>query len=193
MPPRIQKLGQILLRAGVVDQLQLSSALGQVEQWGSRLGKALAMADPTDLETVDMVAARSRCRVKPFVAGEGVIQRAIRRHYHGVEVELEPAQEPPSLSEVEEFKLVDRAGKTLTPGAGAEVLQELRAKMGGATPGAAPPLPPPPLGSVEQQLSALRTSVDNTQKALRALVDVLVRKQLVKGEELLEAKKRAGG
>ena len=45
----------------------------------------LAMADPSDLSTIDQVAAKSRARVVVMVAGEREIEHAILRHYRGQE------------------------------------------------------------------------------------------------------------
>jgi hypothetical protein len=36
-----KKLGELLVEAGIIDELQLSSALGQQRQWGKRLGATL--------------------------------------------------------------------------------------------------------------------------------------------------------
>lgn len=55
----------------------------------------LAMADPTDVATMDEVARRTHLRVQPAVAGHGELERAIRRHYHGVE----DAETPPPADE----------------------------------------------------------------------------------------------
>ena len=35
------RVGEILVRAGVIDELQLSSALGEQSRWGRRLGVTL--------------------------------------------------------------------------------------------------------------------------------------------------------
>lgn len=145
------RVGDILLKAKVIDELQLRSAMARQAQWGGRLGKHvtelgfvreatvaevlaraqglqrfelgavprdgaalakidvqmaeekgvfpmalrdngktlwLAMADPTDLETVDTIVARTGCRVRVGVAGEKEILAAIYRHYRN--------QEPPA-------------------------------------------------------------------------------------------------
>lgn len=181
--PRAQKIGDILVRSGVLDELQLRSAIAQHENWGGRLahvvaemglaneerivdtlaralavqrirlgnlqrdpgavsridaqfadekgifpvqlrdnGKVLllAMADPTDLETVDEVSRRTRARVQAFIAGEQEIKSAIDRHYRGIESSnasrpaTRPASSPAAADEEEEeFKIVDISGKTV--------------------------------------------------------------------------------
>ena len=136
----------LLLRAKVVDELQMRSALARVEQFGGRLPRVLAdmglvdeeqvaeaiaaalrlptqplgavhrdpealsrldvrlceangifpvslnlkthtlvlaMADPTALDVVDLVAARVGARVQVVVASEAEIAAAISRHYYG--------------------------------------------------------------------------------------------------------------
>lgn len=53
------KLGEIVLRAGVIDELQLKSALGQQDKWGGRLGVVLVrMGFVTELELVNAVASQ---------------------------------------------------------------------------------------------------------------------------------------
>ncbi len=185
---RAQRVGELLVKAKVIDPLQLRSALAQHDAWGGRLahvvvemglaeeevvvehlaralsvqrarlgnlqkdpqalakvdlafaeergvfpmglrdaGKVLllAMADPSDLETVDEVTRRVRTRVTPYIAGEGEIRAAIARHYRGVAASGQrrtttrsmPAAhapgEAPNESEEEEFKLIDMSGKTV--------------------------------------------------------------------------------
>ncbi len=168
---RNTKLGQALVKAGVIDEMQMRAALGNTEQWGFRLGKTLvrmrfvheeqvakaiadatgfpfidltsnppepsarpyldeafcaergvfplavrekagsrtlflAMADPTDVEAIDLTAARGRCRVKPFVACEQLVEKAIDKFYRGANVELQVVDET-TIAEMDEMKLVD--------------------------------------------------------------------------------------
>lgn len=138
------RIGDILVKAGLIDDLQLRAALGRVEQWGGRLTGALAdmgivdedemaqalsdalrlplthlgqtprdgaalarvseeacvehgvfpvslkarvltlaMADPTDLGAIDLLAARAGVRVSVVVATEREVTAAIARHYRG--------------------------------------------------------------------------------------------------------------
>jgi len=185
-PPR-NRIGDILVKARVIDELQLRSALAQLEQWGGRLSRivtemglanedvitnaisqglgmqrvslgnltkdpgalakvdvtlaeqkglfpvslkdngktlVLAMADPTDLATIDQVAARSRARIIPMVAGEYEIETAILRHYRNMEPSASmgnrfnptPRKDAGSGSgseDEDEFKIVDMSGKTV--------------------------------------------------------------------------------
>ena len=176
-PGRTARLGQALVKAGVIDELQLKSALANADQWGTRLGKTLvrmrlvhetqvvkalseatgfptidlsvnppepaarpfldepfcreravfplavrekagartlflAMADPTDVEAIDLVASRCRGRVKPFVASEQLIEKAVDKFYRGAQVELALVDEA-TISELDEMKLVDVNGSTM--------------------------------------------------------------------------------
>lgn len=55
----------------------------------------LAMADPTALDVVDLVAAKVNARVQTVVASEGSIRAAIERHYFGLRPapgELDPSR-----------------------------------------------------------------------------------------------------
>ncbi len=193
------RVGDILLKARLVDELQLRSALSRQAQWGGRLGKHvtelgfvresavaeaiatsqglqrfelgavprdaaalakvdvqvaeekgvfpmalrdngktlwLAMADPTDLETVDNIVARTGCRIRVGVAGEKEIIAAIYRHYRNQEPPAALVRESsvPSVSN-EEFKLTDIHGNTMqVPMAGQPQQQQFQP--------AAPAVPP---------------------------------------------------
>lgn len=218
------RIADILLKSGVIDELQLRSALARHDQWGGRLtriasdmglatedqiteaiaralnvprtrlgtvvkdptalakvdphlaqersvfpislrdqGKTLllAMADPTDLQCIDQIAAKARTRVQVMVAGDGEIQSAIERHYHG----REPAQPRAQMSghqqgvdpmmrgydDEEEGKVVDAAGKTLFKnirdilgeGGLPPINKDSNAPGFSAPPVAREPLPPP--------------------------------------------------
>ncbi|RKH32245.1 general secretion pathway protein GspE [Corallococcus praedator] len=182
-PPSRNRIADILIKARVIDELQLRSALASLDQWGGRVSRVvsdlglaseetitqaicqglgmprvqlgnltkdaaalsrvdvtlaeqkgvfpvqlkdngktlvLAMSDPTDLATLDQVAARSRARVVPMVAGDREIEHAILRHYRNQEpVEKKrfkpdaKQQDAGDLPEEEEFKVVDMSGKTV--------------------------------------------------------------------------------
>ncbi|MEW5738527.1 MAG: hypothetical protein AB1938_06345 [Myxococcota bacterium] len=142
--PQVNRVAEILKKAGLVDELQLRSAMARLEQWGGRLtgvladmgmvdgeqvaetlAKALklptahlgmvpkdggalaridatyctehgifpvslkdrvftlAMADPTEIDVIDHVAAKAGARVSVVVASEAEISAAIARHYYG--------------------------------------------------------------------------------------------------------------
>ncbi|QSQ10884.1 general secretion pathway protein GspE [Myxococcus landrumensis] len=184
--PSRNRIGDILVKARVIDDLQLRSALATFDQWGGRLSRivadlglasedivteaicqglgmqrvqlgnitrdagalarvditmaeqkgvfpvslkdngktlVLAMADPTDLATLDQVAQRSRARVVPMVAGEREIEHAILRHYRNQEPVISTRFNPSRNTSAEtqapvdepedEFKVVDMSGKTV--------------------------------------------------------------------------------
>ncbi|MGI5862096.1 MAG: hypothetical protein ACOX6T_08555 [Myxococcales bacterium] len=138
------RVGELLLKAKLVDELQVRSAVAKQNQWGGRLAKHIvemgfaeegavadalakacglqrvnlammpkdpaalskidaafaeekgvfpyalrdngktlwvAMAEPCDIEIVDIIAARSGCRVRAAVAGEHEVIASIYRHY----------------------------------------------------------------------------------------------------------------
>ncbi|RKH09155.1 general secretion pathway protein GspE [Corallococcus sp. CA053C] len=182
-PPSRNRIADILIKARVIDELQLRSALASLDQWGGRVSRVvadlglaseetitqaicqglgmprvqlgnltkdaaalarvdvtlaeqkgvfpvqlkdngktlvLAMSDPTDLATLDQVAARSRARVVPMVAGDREIEHAILRNYRNQEpVEKKrfkpdtKPQEEGEFPEEEDFKVVDMSGKTI--------------------------------------------------------------------------------
>lgn len=264
MAPR-NRIGEILVRAQVLDELQLRSAMAQVDQWGGRvsrmvvemgltsedavvqaiaqgmnmqrvhlgnlgrdavvLGKldaglcedkgifpvsvrdngktlVLAMADPTDLETVDKVSSLTRMRVAVVVAGDREIERAIRRLYRNQELTYSGIRDPnaaPAAEEDEnEFKIVDMSGKTVMK----HINSITPPPQGAPGPGAAIPADassaaallddllsggPANDGFSEeelQRLETLRANQEKSTKILRALLELLLEKGELSQQEL---------
>jgi hypothetical protein len=282
VPPRIGKLGQVLVRAGVLDATQLKGVLHHIDQWGFRLGHAvvemhlarestvveafasatgiakvelhvvlpeeaalrsldapfceqrgvfpfavrdggrtlhLAVADPTDLETFDAITQRTKLRVKPFLAGESIIRKAVQRFYLKQQVSLEPEDEPPPVQELEEMKLVDIHGKTmmgidsavvkLKPTAGAELPplasppppRSVSVSPASTAPPAAPepPQSAPPtaaliarVAALETQLLAARQSLERSEALGRALAELLIEKGLATADQIRARMNRRG-
>lgn len=208
-PPSRNRIGEILVKARVIDDLQLRSALATLDQWGGRLSRVLmeqglasedtiaeaicqgmgmqrvqlgnitrdpgalakvdvslaeqkgifpvglrdngktlvlAMADPSDLSTIDQVAAKSRARVVVMVAGEREIEHAILRHYRGQEPATSTrfgGPRPQTTSSEfddqgtdDDFKVVDMSGKT--------VVKRISDIVPPGSPATAPTPPPAP-------------------------------------------------
>lgn len=263
MAPR-NRIGELLVRARVIDELQLRSAMAQVDQWGGRVSRmvvemglaaedavvqaiaqgtnmqrvhlgnigrdavvlskldaglcedkaifpvsardngktlVLAMADPTDLETVDKVASLTRMRVAVVVAGEKEIERAIRRLYRNQELTYSGIRDPnadvPAEEDENEFKIVDMSGKTVM-----KHINSIAPPPQGAGPGPAiPPSAsaasallddllsggPPNDGFTEeeiQRLETLRANQEKSTKILRALLELLLEKGELTQQEL---------
>ena len=264
------RIGEILVKARVIDEMQLRSALAQHDQWGGRLtriisdmglasedtlaqaisqgmgmqrvqlgnltkdvgamakldvafaeqkgvfpvalrdnGKTLvlAMADPTDLQAIDQVAARSRTRVVPMVAGDREIEHAILRHYRN----QEPSATSPGTRREsagaggsdDEFKIVDISGKTVMKALSdiaPKMAQENAARQQAAAPGR------PAAGSASdlldeilsgsqspaevfspeemQRLQAVQVNQEKSSKILRALLELLLEKGMLQQKEL---------
>ncbi|ADO69453.1 general secretion pathway protein GspE [Stigmatella aurantiaca] len=262
--PQRNRIGELLIKARVIDDLQLRSALAQHDQWGGRLSRVivdmgianeetiinaicqgtgmqrmhlghvtrdpgalakvdvtfaeqkgifpvslkdngktlvLAMSDPTDLNTVDQVVAKSRARVTVVIAGDKEIEHAILRHYRGQEptVSTRFADEDPSVpssSGEDEFKVVDMSGKTVVkriadvapsqaagaaPAASggsasaADILDEI---LSGGAPSAS--LTPEEM----QRLQAVQQNQEKSSKILRALLELLLEKGALSQKEL---------
>lgn len=217
--PSKNRVGEILVKAKLLDELQLRAVLAQHDQWGGRLGKVvaemgfanddavadaiakalflrrmqlgniphdqaalskidaayaerngvfpigmrdngktllLAMSDPTDLQVVDEVAMKARCRVITVVAGEKEIEAAIMRHYKGLEPDVASMQSSPieranhglyhrDDTEVgdEEFKVVDMSGNTVSRNV-ADIEAEHAQKVAAKKKAAAAPAPAGP-------------------------------------------------
>jgi hypothetical protein len=245
------RVGDALVKAGVLDELQLRSAMAQHDAWGGRLahvvaemglaeeehivdtlaramgverirlgtvqhdgaalrkleaayaeeravfpvqlrdnGKvlALAMADPTDLATMDEVSRRARTRVVPYIAGEREIRSAIARHYRGQSYEAPAAprsraqQKPAPDQEPLEFKIVDMSGKTvmkhvsdIAPPRTADTSELLDQILTGA----------PPLTAEEQaRLLAVKQNQHKSAKIVRAVAELLTEKGVFAPGEL---------
>ncbi|HEY8209731.1 MAG TPA: hypothetical protein VIG99_19725 [Myxococcaceae bacterium] len=265
------RVGDFLIRAKVLDDLQLRSARAQHSQWGGRLGKVvaemgladedriaetiaeamkipreqvgaardlgalakldaafctqhavfpvrldnngkslvLAMADPTDLEVMDMASGRARSRVKPVVASETEIMAAIARCYHGTN----PGAPRPSRArqavqladpDADGVKITDMNGNTVinfnpalaqanaasatspsAPGAG-DLLDELLTGRG---------IPAAPALTAEERkrLEDLRANQERSGKALRAVLELLREKGYASQQELLARLKGSPG
>ncbi|HYV45489.1 MAG TPA: hypothetical protein VFA20_11535 [Myxococcaceae bacterium] len=254
------RVGDFLLKANVIDELQLRSARATHAQWGGRLGKViaemglvdedqiadavaqamklpreqigaardpgalakldaafceqhavfpvrldnngkslvLAVADPTDLETMDMASGRARSRVKLVVASETEIMAAIARCYRGANAQSprpSRARQAVQLAEEgqDEVKITDMNGNTVMkvnpalsaaeasaatdPGAG-DLLDEL---LTGRPPAPAPSLTP----EQQQRLTELRANQERSGKALRAVMELLKEKGYTTQKELL--------
>jgi hypothetical protein len=267
-PPR-NRIGELLVKARVIDELQLRSALARHDQWGGRLSRVvtdmglakeetvlsaiaqatgtqrfhlgnltrdasalskvdvtlaeqkgifpvalkdngktlvLAMADPTDLNTVDQVAARARARVLVVIASDREIEHAILRHYRGQEPVAMSTRyngehrQPDALSseeEGDEFKVVDMSGNTVVkriseivppqaapasapaPGGGStasDLLDEILAGGASAPAGFSP--------EELQRLETLRVNQEKSSKILRALLELLLEKNALAQREL---------
>jgi len=263
------RVGDFLLKAGVIDDLQLRSARAQHAQWGGRLGKlisdmgladedriadaiaqamkvpreqigsardvgalakldagfceehavfpvrldnngkslVLAMADPSDLEVMDMSAGRARSRVKPVVASETEIMNAIARCYRGASAPpsgVSRARQAVRAAEQDdgsgEMKITDMAGNTVMKANPALSAAEASAatdpsSSGPRGPAAASILdelltgrPAPQLRGLtpeeQQRLDNLRANQDRSGKALRAVIELLKEKGYTTQKEL---------
>ncbi|GHG67815.1 general secretion pathway protein GspE [Comamonas sp. JC664] len=273
--PSRNRIGDILVKARVIDDLQLRSALATHDQWGGRLSRiiadlglatddviteaicqglgmqriqlgnvtrdagalarvdvnlaeqkavfpvslkdngktlVLAMADPTDLVTLDQVAAKSRARVVVMVAGEREIEHAILRHYRGQEPVVstrfggkQRSSDEDTSSDEDEFKVVDMSGNTVVK------------RIADITPPAPAAAPPPPPRAAERapapssnasaadildeilaggaptsewsdedlkRLQTVQMNQEKSSKILRALLELLLEKGSLQQREL---------
>ncbi|MHB8875610.1 MAG: GspE/PulE/PilB domain-containing protein [Myxococcaceae bacterium] len=262
------RLGEILVKAKIIDELQLRSALARQDQWGGRItttivemgfqdedtvysalaralkvelmhlgtvnkdaqalakfdasyaeekgifpvslkdnGKSLilAMADPTDLETVDEAGRRSRARVTVVIASETEIRHAIMRHYRNIDPGAgatgrarKAVQEAgtPTSGDDDDFKITDMSGRT--------VMKRLSDIVDPNAPKAPPPasVAAPGQGSAADMLDemmaapaaasptftedelkrieAVRTNQEKSARVMQALTDLLIEKGLMR-------------
>lgn len=162
----------------------------------------LAMADPTPLDLVDEVAMRTRARVIPMVAGETEILHAVMRYYRNQdpsaaadtrarmavrraseEVEFSVTQMGSALRqsqarrterEMDPSELVTDPGMGSGSGAGAMLDQMLSS---------APPVDE--LSPEEQtRLESVKANQEKSSKILRALMELLLEKNVLGRAEL---------
>ena len=266
------RIGEILVKARVIDEMQLRSALAQHDQWGGRLSRiigdmglaaeetitqaiaqgmgmqrvqlgtakdpgalarldvgfaeqkgvfpvalrdngktlVLAMADPSDLQTIDQVAARSRTRVIPMVASDREIEHAIQRHYRNLEPSAVAGNVRATASkkgsgEDDEFKIVDISGKTVMK-AITDIAPNMARENAARQAPASAPMParpsmsssaadlldeilnaaPAEVFSAEemQRLQAVQQNQEKSSKILRALLELLLEKGQIQQREL---------
>ena len=72
-----KQIGQLLLQAGVIDDLQLRSALGHQRQWGGRLGRILMELKFIDENTLVATLARQLGLESTRITGEGLDPKVI--------------------------------------------------------------------------------------------------------------------
>lgn len=157
----------------------------------------LAMADPSDLDVVDFVAARSGCRIRPAVAGEREILVAIYQRYRN-------QAPPPSLVGAD-----SRRPTATQLGALSSVhLDPAPQLLGLAAPSSPAPRPgpalrPPPASdpqgtrdqgptddmtelppAVAAHLQRLSADLERTTRVLRGLIELCVQKKIFTNEEV---------
>jgi len=135
----------------------------------------LAMADPTDLATVDEVAARSGCRVRVAVAGEKEIAAAVWRNYRNQAPPADASKGGAGFARPDAIEL--EADPTPIP----------EAPLSGYTPPHGTPIPTTASGGDAEEIARLRQDLEKTTKVLRGLIDALVGKGLLGAAELRAA------
>jgi hypothetical protein len=269
------RVAEILVKAKLVDELQMRAAQASHDQWGGRLGKVvvdmgfttddavadalakalflrrhplgnlprdptalakidadyadrnavfpagmrdngktllLAMADPTDLQVVDEVAMKARCRVITVVAGEREIEAAILRNYRGIDARKAARHSTPleldkagffhrageAMVGEDDFQVVDMGGygvmhspaeldrEASRPEAQireANALSSARDMLEEILSG--PKAEEPQLSpEVVKRLEMVRSNQDKSTRILRALMELLFEKGAVSQQEL---------
>lgn len=242
------RLGELLVRAGVLDETRLKAALAEQGRWGGRLGKILvemgflpepvlvralskqlgmpqadlervevppevlakldpefaelhaicperfdeargelliAMADPSNVQAVDQVRARTGLKVRTSIAGENQIQKAVRRLY---QIEPEPVDDPAEWLERTGEQRVERLARV---SGGLPIASGVPVVLGSGAPTPSPPAVPPPAAADSKTLSAvemaraLESAQKNQIRAIRALVEILLERGAFTREEYL--------
>jgi len=251
-----KRLGELLLEAGVIDKLQLQSALGEQRKFGAPLGRVLvemhlvsedamvnvlsrqlnlpsiqlnglrledpaielldmefcnrhncipfayqergkfldvAMADPTNQETFDQIRVKTRCNVRPYLAGPVSIDSAIRTAYGEAHDRLgHDWQQDQKWSAPQNERVIELQGS----GAPAQkpgqqqgrrprnLSSEIKAAVP-AVPAAAAAAAPGEVDALRGELAELRAMLERDEKVLRRLMGLVVDKGLCTRQELL--------
>jgi type IV pilus assembly protein PilB len=148
----------------------------------------LAMADPTNPELYDRIRVRTRCNIRPHLAGPRSIEAAIRHYYLGEELN------DPSRPSTENHPWVGRPD---------EVMFEMDSRLGADRQRPQPPpatfAPPGPqsappmdaagrdalLTQLHQLVRQMRAHIERDEKVLKKLMRLLVEKGVCTREELI--------
>lgn len=204
--PRL-KLDEIPADASAMERLQVSFC----EEHGlfpcalRDDGKTLwiASSDPLDIGLSDQIRAIARvARVNTGVAGRQEIERAIRRHYHGLSVDTQGdgGIDFDESGDDQEFKITDVSGKTMVRHvAGVEQLRQAPAPP--ADNGSGFSASQPMTGSFglpsndvfaaaasmpneqEQALRKIEQNIERTNKVVRVIIELCIRKGVFSVDE----------
>jgi len=152
----------------------------------------LAMADPTNLEPIDIIQFSTSLNIRPFVAYPSDIHNAIQRYYHGIYSEgISYVGKTPQPGQDGKIKIITQ-GNEITWHGGSRLSESPESKVPSG-PSSAPR---------DSRVSTSSTQGENTEmmgemiKLLResnALMKVLVKKGIISEEELnQELVKEAG-
>lgn len=173
----------------------------------------LGMVDPTNLELIDHISAHRRVRVRTYALGEMVLEKAVRKFYHGESsLSLDSTSMEAPVSDMNELKLVDNHGNTMMVSNAVLQLKGAPPSAPAAPPKAAPnpavraapppaaapkpppsaPLPPPAstvasasrVGELERELAQVKQTLTQTENLCRVLTEVLVEKRVITLEEV---------
>jgi hypothetical protein len=168
--------------------LELARDFGAVPLQLRDEGKTLvvALSEPQNIEDLDNLRARTGCRIVPQIAGHTAISKAIARFYQTDE-ELEGDDVESS------FKIMDAHGRTVIKSAPAHTAEPERPAA--ATPPPQPRHTPAPAPSATEPAPAeLLRAVEEVQRkevaALKAMVELLIEKNVFSREEYLARVKR---
>jgi len=234
-----KRLGEMLIEARLIDEMQLNAALGQQRQWGGKLGSKLiemgfidersivsvlekqlgvkcefledreipqkamnivkvdiakkycimpfdldknilsiAMADPTDVRTLDELSFILGIRIKPVLALESDIKNAIARHYEGVAYTGKIHRAP--IGKMSETMQIVRGPSAAQPATQPpEVTQIIQTE---SSPTSAP-----------EEISEKSTEKKEitSKTVIEALVAILIEKGVITREELLKKLKKS--
>jgi hypothetical protein len=148
----------------------------------------LAMADPSDLETIDEIQRRARARVIPCVAAESEIRAAILRCYYG---HSESVELPPGERTDYEGEITTLSGGALREGGPPPPVLEPTVDAGvpERSSGEHPSGTPASSGvdwteEALQRLRALQANQEKSARVVRAVTELLMQKGYLTDEEL---------
>ncbi|HJZ86626.1 MAG TPA: hypothetical protein VKN99_15720 [Polyangia bacterium] len=155
----------------------------------------LALCDPTNLSTLDDVRIRTKLNVRPYIVGPRQIERAIDKHYKGVDPNLPRARSGSSAAaggdNIPGLRYVDFT----PPPTPAPAPTPMASPASVAAPAAPVPTPAPATAAMpvaraafeqlQRRVVELEALVARDEAVLRKLLGLLVEARLVTREQLL--------
>ena len=165
----------------------------------------VALCDPTNLSILDEIRIRVRLNVRPYIVGPQELERAIGRHYRGIDPQQHFMRTPsgimgavlenPELDGSEHgLRTIDLAAQAAEAGRPARVPQksphaETRERVAGGPPGI--DLAPPPaideaaFAALQARVTELEAFLARDEAVIRKLLALLVQQNVVTREQIL--------
>lgn len=195
------RLGDMLLKAGVIHEFQLNSALSFQRQLGGRLGASLIrlgyldedtllnfLAEQMDLSRVDLDNSSIADDVVKLIPVDKALEFSVvpygLKEVGGVKQLFVAMSDPTNLVAIDELKFV--SGYQIRPGVASEdsVIRAIKRYYGIDVPGATPSAPVKKASQTASTTTRSAGSSLTTEEKLKELVKILVEKKIIDNKDL---------